>query len=353
MPSTTLNQAVPDDDPALSSENSMRLDSGECGNLSEHFSELNLKSHLNDLNAAPRTISTSDSSRTSNIISPSSKPTQVVSTPAPSIQQQQQQSQIDAHFDYQYFVQDEDGDTQLHLAILQGFIEVVYGLIRMAPEPNWLDVPNDLHQTPMHLAVLTAQAPIVRALLVAGASPDSRDRHGNTPLHLASMHGATDCVRALLQPIAVSETLAAGLRYNPAAMLINNTAAIIDEPNYDGQLCVHLAAAEGHVDALRHLEGKLGRTPLHVAAERGRRRISLYLLQECPAVDLTLVTFAGYTAYQLAQYGDPTLARELANRGAAIRAHLDSSSSEESDSEEEEIFGHLPTEGFYRRAIVA
>jgi hypothetical protein len=35
---------------------------------------------------------------------------------------------------------------QLHITIIQGFIEAVYSLIRMAPDPQFLDIPNNFRQ---------------------------------------------------------------------------------------------------------------------------------------------------------------------------------------------------------------
>lgn len=80
---------------------------------------------------------------------------------------------------------------------------------------------------------MTSQAPIVRALLVAGASPDSKDRYGNTALHLASERGDIDCVRNLLQPVSVAETSSAGLRYSMA--VVAPGLSCLEERNYDGK----------------------------------------------------------------------------------------------------------------------
>jgi len=57
----------------------------------------------------------------------------------------------------------------LHLACISGSVDVVAALIRMAPHPCLLNIQNDVAQTPLHLAALTAQPNIMRILLLAGA----------------------------------------------------------------------------------------------------------------------------------------------------------------------------------------
>lgn len=85
--------------------------------------------------------------------------------------------------------------------MLQGFLEAVFAMVRIIPDHQLLDLPNcDLH-TPLHLAVLTNQAPLVRRLVVAGAAVRSSDCHGNTPLHYAARDGMADCIRALCEQV--------------------------------------------------------------------------------------------------------------------------------------------------------
>lgn len=59
--------------------------------------------------------------------------------------------------------------SPLHLACISGYVDVVAALIRMAPHPCLLNIQNDVAQTPLHLAALTAQPAIIRMLLLAGA----------------------------------------------------------------------------------------------------------------------------------------------------------------------------------------
>lgn len=80
-------------------------------------------------------------------------------------------------------------------------------IIGLALDWDWLNQTNNLLQTPLHIAVITRQLPVVRRLMCAGASVDVRDQMGNTPLHNACRLGYEDVVRTLLKPVEYQETL--------------------------------------------------------------------------------------------------------------------------------------------------
>nr|CAD7454306.1 unnamed protein product [Timema tahoe] len=221
-------------------KNLMRLDSGVDVGLHENFSGLSLDTHtsLNDLNSSSKSQSHDSSAPFTNInvhSSSSGSRTSSSSTPSQQTTSQQQLTQSNQSFAPAwelYFQQDQDGDTQLHIAIIQGFIEVVYSLVQMVPHPCFLDILNDVCQTPLHLAVLTRQPRIARRLLVAGATVDVRDSNGNTALHLACQTGNLDCVKALTEPITVAETATANLRYIPYLQQVPQN---LEARNYDGE----------------------------------------------------------------------------------------------------------------------
>ncbi|XP_017151772.1 NF-kappa-B inhibitor cactus [Drosophila miranda] len=217
----------------------------------------------------------------------------------------------------QFYQQNDDGDTPLHLACISGYVDVVAALIRMAPHPCLLNIQNDVAQTPLHLAALTAQPNIMRMLLLAGAEPTVRDRHGNTALHLSCIAGEKQCVRALTEKFGATEIHEAhrqyGHRSNDKAVSSLSYARLpadLEIRNYDGERCVHLAAEAGHIDILRILvshgadinarEGKSGRTPLHIAIEGCNEDLANFLLDECEKLNLETATFSGLTAYQFA-----------------------------------------------------
>uniref|UniRef100_A0A0P4WDM5 Uncharacterized protein n=1 Tax=Scylla olivacea TaxID=85551 RepID=A0A0P4WDM5_SCYOL len=230
------------------------------------------------------------------------------------------------------FKRDEDGDTQLHVAVMRGFIEVVYHITRLLPHQALLDLANHQGKTALHLAVAAGDTGAARHLLICGASPVERDRRGNTPLHVAAAAGQAAMVAHLTRPVTEGEVMGARLAYAPA-----HTAGLLaaDLTNYDGQTCIHLAAQGGHRDILQHLtwygadinarEGKSGRTALHYAVEARDPELVVFLAESC-RVSLTLETYAGLTPYQLAQAngasGLATLLLELGSPGEELPHYL-------------------------------
>jgi len=63
---------------------------------------------------------------------------------------------------------------------------------------NGLDVQDSDGQTALHIAVRTGQAPMMKALLRAGADLEVKERAGRTALHLAVVMGEEGLVRLLL-----------------------------------------------------------------------------------------------------------------------------------------------------------
>ncbi|XP_041367532.1 NF-kappa-B inhibitor epsilon-like [Gigantopelta aegis] len=228
------------------------------------------------------------------------------------------------------FSQDGDGDTYLHLAVIQGDERLCYYFIATASCVDLLNLQNHQFQTPLHLAVATRQLEVVRRLLEAGASRDCRDSLGNTPLHVACREGHADVVASLLSD-----------GNNGKGVAHSKDVAL---KNYDGHTCLHMAAMTTNFTNLDLLlekgadinagDMKSGRTILHYAAELGSVTLTNYLMQQ-KNLDINRVTYGGKTALSLAAgRGFHGIVTVLLSHGAdPSQLYVQDSESDESDME--------------------
>uniref|UniRef100_A0A8C4QSP4 Nuclear factor of kappa light polypeptide gene enhancer in B-cells 2 (p49/p100) n=2 Tax=Eptatretus burgeri TaxID=7764 RepID=A0A8C4QSP4_EPTBU len=189
-------------------------------------------------------------------------------------------------------VQDDEGDSALHLATIHQQPQVVKQLLHVMlsiHDQNLLNLPNDLHQTPLHLAVITKQPSVVDILLGAGADPSIVDRDGDSVIHMATENGDEETLAVLTRHL--------GLNLSP----------LINTPNYEGLFPVHLAVLSGSLPCLKLLhsaganlddqELKYGRTPLHYATENNIVDLAAYLVVH---VFVDAVTYDGNTPLHVA-----------------------------------------------------
>lgn len=87
---------------------------------------------------------------------------------------------------------------QLHMAIINLMVPIALYIIQQAPNRDWLNLPNNMLQTPLHLAVMTRLPQVVKALIDGGADIEARDSKGDTPLHIACREGFDDIAQILL-----------------------------------------------------------------------------------------------------------------------------------------------------------
>uniref|UniRef100_A0A4W5NZD5 Nuclear factor of kappa light polypeptide gene enhancer in B-cells 2 (p49/p100) n=1 Tax=Hucho hucho TaxID=62062 RepID=A0A4W5NZD5_9TELE len=174
-------------------------------------------------------------------------------------------------------VQDENGDTPLHLAIIHQQSAVIQQLVHTLltiQQRKVLDKLNHLSQTPLHLAVITRQVKVVDVLLRAGADPTLLDRDGRTPLHLAALAGDDVTLRVLLEHL--------GERYNH----------LVNMADYHGLHPLHLAVRKGGERCLRLLVGSgakindpergSGCSALHLAVKENLLKVACTLITEVP-----------------------------------------------------------------------
>ncbi|XP_051251754.1 nuclear factor NF-kappa-B p100 subunit isoform X3 [Dicentrarchus labrax] len=234
-------------------------------------------------------------------------------------------------------VQDGNGDTPLHLAIIHqqtGVIQQLIQTLLSSQQPNIVNTANHLRQTPLHLAVITRQVKVVEALLRAGADPSLLDKDGRGPIHLAVLAGDHASLRPLL------------------AHLGERHAHLVNTPDYHGLHPLHLAVRKDGERCLRLLveggakinapEQKSGNTALHLAVRENLFKVACTLITELKA-DVNACTFGGNTPLHLAaSLGSPTLCSMLVAAGADKNMENDeplffSSSSDEEPDEDEPI----------------
>uniref|UniRef100_A0A3B5LY47 Cyclin-dependent kinase inhibitor 2C (p18, inhibits CDK4) n=1 Tax=Xiphophorus couchianus TaxID=32473 RepID=A0A3B5LY47_9TELE len=109
-----------------------------------------------------------------------------------------------------------------------GKLEEVLDLLKAGADVNGL---NEFRRTPLQVAML-GNTELVRALLAAGADPNARDHILNlTVTHDAAREGFAETVRELV-----------------------NHGADVNLADAIGNLPLHLAAREGHLEVVRTLQ---------------------------------------------------------------------------------------------------
>ncbi|XP_034409605.1 B-cell lymphoma 3 protein homolog isoform X2 [Cyclopterus lumpus] len=166
--------------------------------------------------------------------------------------------------------QDEDGDTALHIAVVQEELALVRKLIQLLLwARRGLDIYNNLRQTPLHLAVITQQANMVEALLRDGADPAALDRNGQTALHLCCEYDQRDCLSFVLSH--------------------SQSSMCLEIRNYEGLSPLHLTVLRGQKDLARMLldagadinamDIKSGQSPLMHAVESNKADMVNFLIE--------------------------------------------------------------------------
>ena len=196
-------------------------------------------------------------------------------------------------------------EQHLRDAAEAGDLVSVKGVLELAPEID-LDAMDDQGHTALYGATFFGRTQVVEYLLKQGADADVSDMDGKTPLHVAASRGYSRIMRALVQytnDIDAQDLLGATATFSAAESGSAEVLRILMENSADPNIAnsneetpLWAATANGHESSARVLlegssaRGKTkvevdaraverGRTPLHVAAERGDINIARLLLE--------------------------------------------------------------------------
>jgi ankyrin repeat protein len=232
------------------------------------------------------------------------------------------------------------GNTPLHFAALRGNAEAVDALLARGADPT---VANAAGATPLHYG--TASAQIVAALLAKGAKADIASKDGLTPLMTAVMRGGSYEVVRLLVEHGADVNATRPDDKNPVITLafyggdrrtihylLDKGAKPKPPGSKDGIGTVEMASSSDNIDMLRTVlahggdvneRSEFAGHALNAALYSDDRNVAAYLIEH--GANLETKSFWGhgtppmvFSAYN--EYGDSTIARLLASRGADVNA---------------------------------
>lgn len=179
----------------------------------------------------------------------------------------------------------------IHAAAADGDIETVSAGVKA--DHKALSAPDENGWTPLHLAALNGQRPMIELLISLGASPNCRDNIGRSPLHLAAREGHYEAIRCLLDRGADVNArnkfgttplheAAAMNRLDTAKLLISRGASVNAANSIFGDTPLHYAVIGGYEEMARILirngaktgiRNKKGETALQIAESSGRGKM--------------------------------------------------------------------------------
>jgi ankyrin repeat protein len=169
---------------------------------------------------------------------------------------------------------------------------------------------NKYLQTPLHLAVLHANASVVEKLLSNGADVNAKDKDGKTALYVASEWGKEDIAKMIVNSRPGSP---------------HSSTNIADK---DGNCPLHASVAINHISLTKFLlsvagasinaKNNMGRTPLHVLGEKGGSKQVLEILLQYSA-ELNFKDNDGNTPLHLSVgFCHQEVSVELCRQGASL-----------------------------------
>ncbi|XP_027890727.1 ankyrin repeat and death domain-containing protein 1B isoform X2 [Xiphophorus couchianus] len=218
---------------------------------------------------------------------------------------------------------DKYGMAPIHLAAWFGSLEILKLLVQAGAEQK---VENEEGLNIMHCAAINNHTEIVEYIIndMQMKELNKEDQSGHCPFALAAEHGSTEMLKILTEP------------YNMAAM----------KPNKRGDTPLHLAARNGHLDAVQLLlqifdsrdEVNMdGETALYQAADNSQEECVLALLEA--GCDPNILTVAKCSAlHPVSESGDSSLVQLLLE----YNAHTDVQNQLEAPLHLAVKNGHIP-----------
>ena len=197
----------------------------------------------------------------------------------------------------------EDGASLLHLAAGRGAIESMRLLLGRGTDAN---VRDRRLRTPLHYAAEEGQEEAVRLLAERGAEVNAQDEQGWTPMRLAVHGGNVEVLRLLADRGAETDIFAMA-----ALGDVDRTSALLDEDpalvkardeTTSGFSPLHYAAQYGRRELAELLLAKgadpegadaLGTTPLRIAATGGHKEVADALMDSGAKVDIFVASAFG------------------------------------------------------------
>jgi ankyrin repeat protein len=255
-------------------------------------------------------------------------------------------------------IQNDEGETPLHRAILMGNLEIAKYLVSNGANINAITIDGNspLHyavykslalswpyysfaiveflvsngadinaqnkhnkRTPLHLAIFTGNIEVIKYLIEQGAKINARDRVDLTPLHHAVYGGDIKIVKYLVEhgadvssqdsnkdtPLHIS--VQSDTNIEVTKYLISKGSAL-NATNIPTETPLHKAIMFGNYETLKYLISKgsdinattqLGLTSLHLAVKKSRIDIVIYLIEK--GADLNVKDINGKTALDVAK----------------------------------------------------
>jgi ankyrin repeat protein len=198
---------------------------------------------------------------------------------------------------YLLSVQNEDGNTPLHVAILNSnfdILELFVDVIGKISDHDIINMTNNNQLTPLLLAAHQKESEVCAFLLETGAKINPADSTGSNCFHIACKNNDIKLLEVLLKHIQEKK----------------NKESIINKLNYDGFTPLHIAVRANAYQSVELLiqsgicrinekSPKDGMTALHYSSSLGVIKTTLLLLRQ-PDIIVDFKSYSGLTPLHIA-----------------------------------------------------